>query len=339
MVKVSVITGYYNRGEFLRPTIEAIANQTFDDFEFILFDDASTDDTAARLHAIAEEFADPRFRFIVHEKNTGFTRGMIAAVAQAKGEYIAVQGSADVSLPERLERQTALLDARKDVGAVGCWYTNVVYDTGVRRLRRPNADEATFESLLKGNVFSHGEVMFRRDIYDQVGGYNPAFKFCQDYNLWLRMIKISRLATVPQPLYERYVRNDGVSYAPEKFAVQARYFLLAQRIAQMDEKQAENTLKHLEKNGPLDLIPKSDPALQKRYMMAALRSSIWGNTNAAINLARDNIENPIWRYGVIALAGLYALPISAPIRGLVLKTLGIKLGSPIPDNLNAVPHS
>ncbi|RYZ77155.1 MAG: glycosyltransferase, partial [Proteobacteria bacterium] len=308
MVKVSVITGFYNRGEFLRQTIESILNQTFSDFELICFDDASTDDSAQRLEQLHAEFNDPRFRYIVHAKNTGFTRGMIAAVAQAQGEYIAVQGSADISLPRRLELQAGVLDSRPEVVAVGCWYSNIVYETGVRRLRKPNANDKTFGTLLNGNVFSHGEVMYRKSTYDQVGGYRAAFKFCQDFDLWLRMIKVGKLATVPEELYERFVRYDGVSYAPEKFALQARYSILAAQIAQMTTEKAAEILNILGEHGPTVLVPKEHPKLQRRYVKAALRSVVWGKSDATIQLSEESIVSPVKRTAVIALANFYASP-------------------------------
>jgi glycosyltransferase involved in cell wall biosynthesis len=322
--KVTVITGAYNRGGAMEPTIRAILNQTFSDFEFIVFDDASSDDTAQRLRALQAELADPRLICIVHEKNKGFTQGMIDAVAMARGEYIAVQGSGDISLPRRLELQAGLLDARPEVGAVGGWYANVVEDKGIRRPRRPNADTATFESLQGENVYSHGEVMFRKSVYDHVGGYRAAFKFCQDIDLWLRMIRVSRLATVKEDIYDRFVRFDGVSYDPKKFAIQARYAILARAFALLPPDEQAKAVAELAEKGPVALVPKSDPDLQKRYFKAALRSIAWGGVREAEQLARDDIEDPLRRYFVIAVARFFGTPFAFPARFAVQRALGIE---------------
>ena len=322
--RVSVVTGYYNRGPALEATIRSILNQTFTDFEFIVFDDASSDDTAERMRALEAELKDPRLICIVHEKNKGFTRGIAEAVAMARGEYIAIQGSGDISLPRRLELQVGLLDSRPEVGAVGGWYTNIVVDDGARRLRRPDADSATLQSLQNDNVYSHGEVMFRKALYDQVGGYRPAFKFCQDIDLWLRMIKVSRLATVREEIYDRYVRADGVSYDPRKFAVQARYAILARAFALLPPDEQAQAVAELEEKGPLALVPKSNPALQKRYIRAALRSVAFGHTAEAVQLARDDIVDPLRRQAIILLARFFGTPFSAPARFIVQRSLGIE---------------
>ena len=324
MPKVSVITGFYKRGDFLETTIRSILNQTFSDFELLVFDDASPDGTGQRLLDLAAEIDDPRLRPILHETNLGFTQGMIDAIAKSTGEYIAVQGSGDISLPARLARQVEYLDAHPRTGAVGCWYTNVVAETNARRERNPDATGSTLASLLRGNVFSHGEVMMRRSAYLEAGGYRAAFRNCQDYDLWLRLVQVSDLATVREQLYDRYVRMDGVSYDPKKFAVQARYFLLAQRIGGMDPKQSAAMADTLAKEGPLGMVPQDDKALQARYLKAALRSIVWGASDEAEALARSSIVSPLRRTGVIATARILKSPIGKPVRRFIQKRFGVE---------------
>lgn len=323
MPKVTVVTGYYNRADAVDMTIHSVLSQTFADIELIAFDDCSNDGTADRLLQLSEELQDPRFRVIVHESNRGFTQGMIDAIAASSSDYICVQGSGDVSLPARIERQVALLDAQPRVGAVGCWYTNVVSTSGARRPRRPSAVGVDFDGLLKGNVFSHGEVMMRRSAYAQAGGYRAAFKNCQDYDLWLRMVRVSELATVPEFLYERFIRFDGVSYDPRKFSVQARYFLLTRRIAQMPENEAAATIAALATSGPLPLIDKSDSALQKRYIKAALRSAVFGASREAAALAEENIASRPVRFALVSFIRIYGSPLLSPLHRIVSKVFGM----------------
>lgn len=324
MAQVTVITGYYNRKEVLADTIRSILNQTFEDLELIVFDDASPDGTADALQALAAELNDPRLKLRLHDKNLGFTQGMIDAIEASTSEYIAVQGSGDVSLPTRIEKQVALLNAQPDVGAVGCWYTNVVEGTNIRRPRTPDATGKTFETLISGNVYSHGEVMFRRDIYHKAGGYRAAFKNCQDFDLWLRMVKISKLATVHEQLYDRYVRFDGVSYNPKKFAVQARYFLLCQRIAKMPAAEQEKHIARLAAEGPLNMIETSDKALQNRYFKAALRSIVWGAGKEAKAIARESIQSRSKRALVIVTATVLGSTVGKPVMALLRRMLGVK---------------
>jgi glycosyltransferase involved in cell wall biosynthesis len=322
--RVSVVTSYYNRRDFLEPTIRSILDQSFTDLELLVFDDCSPDGTGERLMELVEEIGDPRLKPILHERNKGFTRGMIEAIARTRSEFIAVQGSGDISLPERIAKQVALLDAEPGIGAVGCHYTNVVAENGARRPRTPDAGNATMDSLIRENVFSHGEVMFRRSVYDLAGGYRAPFVNSQDIDLWLRIIRHARLGTVPEQLYERYVRMDGVSYAPKKFAVQARYSMLARRFARMPSEQAEAELARLAEHGPLVLVPHEDPELQHRYVLSVLRSIVWGATDEACELARGFVANPLKRTGLIAAAKVLGTPVARPVLRMVQKSFDVQ---------------
>lgn len=322
--KVSVITGYYNRSDAVEATIRSILDQTFRDLELIAFDDCSNDGTGECLLRLQAELGDSRFRVIIHETNRGFTQGMIDAIAASQADYICIQGSGDVSLPERIARQVQLLDSRPEVGAVGCWYTNIVSTTGARRERRPNADDVALEDLLEENVFSHGEVMMRRETYLRAGGYRVAFKYSQDIDLWLRIVRLARLATVPEFLYERYVRFDGVSYEPRKFSLQARYSILARRFAVMPPADAQDALQRLAAHGPSTMIPDNDPDLQKRYIKGALRSAIFDASTNAEEVVRSNVTGAALRFGLVAFIRLLRSPLMSPARTLTARMLGIK---------------
>ncbi|MCD9029525.1 glycosyltransferase [Luteimonas sp. BDR2-5] len=321
--KVSVITGYYNRANFVDSTILSILNQTYINIELIAFDDRSSDGTGERMLDLQDRIQDDRLKVIIHERNKGFTVGMIDAIASSSGEYICVQGSGDISLPDRIARQVEVLDKNPEVGAVGCWYTNIVSTTGARRPCRPSADEVGFDELFKKNVFSHGEVMMRRSVYEKAGGYRAAFKFCQDIDLWLRISRIAKLATVQDYLYERFVRFDGVSYDPKKFAIQARYSLLARRIALMSSTQADSALRQLEIDGPLVLVEQSDKDFQRHCLKAVIRSMIFGGNREAEELAEVTIVSPALRKALIAAIRIYALPLLFPVRKLLPKAFGV----------------
>jgi len=328
MPKVSVITGFYNRGPLLERTIESILNQTFRDFELIVFDDASTDDSASILRSLAEKYDDPRFTYDVHPENLGFVQGLSNAIARSTGGYIAIQGSGDASLPRRLELQADLLDQRPEVGVVGGWYFNVQEGLGTQRLRQPNANDMTYDDFLKANVFSHGEVMIRRSTYEAAGGYRTEFVNAQDYDLWLRVAKIARFATVPEPIYERYVQFDGVSYVPRKIVTQSCYSVSARRLSQMGPADEQAALKSIRESGPTAIVPPSDPAVQKKVQQAVLRLVFFGSTEGGITLARANITNPLKRTALVAFAKIYGSPVFRPIQPLFAKALGIRRPEP-----------
>lgn len=302
MPRLSVITGYYNRRHVLERTVRSILDQTYSDFELLVFDDASTDGTADELARLARELDDPRFRYKIHQSNIGFTRGLIEAIADTSGELIAIQASGDVSQRTRLEKQVATLDANSEVGVVGCWYYNVMDATGKQRLRKPDGDSANVESLLSGNFMSHGEVMYRRSAYDQAGGYRPEFKFAQDYDLWLRLAEEWQFRTVPEPLYFRSIQFDGVSYDPRRVVQQSKYSLLARRLAEADDELSLSMLARVREEGPGAWITDSDATLQKRHLNSALRSAIWGDPDGAKAISRNAILSRSRRWFVYFVA-------------------------------------
>lgn len=323
--RVSVITGYYNRVDAVEATIKSILTQTFHDFELIAFDDCSTDGTGQRLLDLQSRISDSRFRVVIHKKNTGFTKGLIEAIRATSGEYICIQGSGDISLPRRLQRQVETLDADSSIGVVGCWYTNIVSNTGARRPRRPDASTLDFKGLLKGNTFSHGEVMIRRSVYEAAGGYRAEFKYAQDYDLWLRIIKLAKLHTVPEFLYERRVRFDGVSYHPDKFPLQARYSIIAKRIAQMRDQEATAALDTLRKEGPQTLVPLEDPELQSRITRAILRSSVFGGDAEAKKLIEFAATGNLRKGTLRAICSILKSNALRPFTAGIQRALGISM--------------
>lgn len=288
---VSIITGYYKRSAVVERTLRSLVNQSYKDIEIIVFDDASPDNTAQNIRDFIEATNDPRIVPIYHQTNVGFVAGLIDAISKAKGKYIAIQGSGDVSMPDRILKQKELLDSNAHLSVVGSHYENIIESTGVRRLRTPNANNVLLNDLLKMNVFTHGEVMFRRDIYELAGGYRPQFIFCQDYDLWLRMIQHGNFATVPEMLYQRYVDFEGVSYNPEKFIDQTRYSILAKQLVEMPAHRQADELSGLSRATLADKVPVTIPAMQKAVILAAIRAIIWGNFELANTLSNRYVQS------------------------------------------------
>lgn len=289
---VSVICGYYNRPQLVRRTLEGIRSQSFKDFEVIIFDDKSTDETASVIKEVLDEFNDPRFRFLPHEENMGFTRGLINAISHARGEYIAIHDSGDYSFPRRLQAQVEVLEKNPSVVVVGCHYVNFIEHLNLARVRKPNSNNADFESVCADSQFTHGEVMFRRSAYDQVGGYRAQFKFSQDSDLWLRMIKVGRFCTVPEVLYVRYIQFAGISYKPETFVAQAAFYTLA-RVVAKDAKNEKSMLMNLPDKHVFTVLPKESVQVQKVIVRGALRGIVFGDLDQAIQVAKIYVTSPV----------------------------------------------
>jgi glycosyltransferase involved in cell wall biosynthesis len=238
---VSIVTGYYNRLHGLEESIGSVLAQTYPNFEYIVFDDCSTDGTRERLEAIK----DPRLRLIKHEHNIGFTRGIINAVKQANGEFIAVHGAGDISYPTRIEKQVEHMMANPGCVAVGVRVVqeNLKTSKVIEFLNPPTISSG-------GNPYTHGEVMFRRAAYVTVGGYREVFSFAQDRDLWLRMSRTGTLDQISETLYRRILFEDGVNENPQKRHLQRICSNLA-------------SYAHQQSNGDRDLV-------DRRHAMALL---------------------------------------------------------------------
>ena len=320
---VSIISGFYNREDFVERTLLSIINQSYKNLEIIIFDDCSTDGTYEQI----QKFKDKRIIAYKHQTNLGFTRGLINAIENVSdGQFIAIQGSGDTSEPSRIEKQVEVLLENKNIGVVGGYYDNIVEGNNIVRPRFPNANNTTFELLKKSNVFTHGEVMFRRDLYDKVGGYRPEFKYCQDYDLWLRMIKHSKFYTVKEKIYNRFIQFDGVSYHPQKFPIQARFYLLSQRISALDAEEQFKIIDKLKKTDINNLIPISDKDLQKRITYASIRLIVWGNYRQALILS-EIIQNRGRRFLIKLLSQVSALKIMTYPKKILYQIIGVKINA------------
>lgn len=214
---VSIITAWYNREDQVKKSIESLLNQTYEQIEIIAVDDGSTDGTLGELLS----FSDSRLK-VISQENQGFVRAIRRAISESRGEYVAMHDAGDISLPTRIEKEVRVLREDPAVGMVGCYVEHFDPQTGTSVMAATDIDQSIplLRQLLEGNIFSHGEVMYRRSLYERVGGYRVFFEFAQDHDLWLRMSQYARAAKVPEKLYVRYAFPDGVSVAYRKRARQ-----------------------------------------------------------------------------------------------------------------------
>lgn len=225
--RVSVVMAVYNGAPFLRLAIDSVLAQTFTNFDLIIVDDGSTDETAV----ILDSYTDPRVLTFTNPTNIGQTRSMNRGLEHVRGTYIARQDADDVSHPTRLQEEVAYLDAHPQVGLIGTSYRLVDAAGTVLGIEQPPADDASLrQRLVDGNVFCHGSVMIRRSCLDAAGGlYHPDFRVTQDYELWLRLAEHCQVANLPLVLYD--FRFDGVTVSRQKRGLQLAYQQLAQEMA------------------------------------------------------------------------------------------------------------
>lgn len=199
----------HNRQRFVRHAIESILDQTYENFQFIIVDDGSTD----RSGRILDDFArrDPRIK-VIHQPNRGIPKAANAGLAHCRGEYVARFDSDDVSFPHRLATQVEFLDREKAV-CVGSAAELIDVKGRVLTTIHPPSEDGDIQRLqLVGHVsLLQPSVMMRREAVQQVGGYDEMFPAAEDLDLWLRLGEIGSLANLPQPLIQYRMHAGGIS--------------------------------------------------------------------------------------------------------------------------------
>lgn len=207
---ISVILPVYNGGPFLRQTLEALLAQTLEDFELIVVNDGSTDDSEATILS----FSDPRIHYLP-QANCGFIYSLNRGIAAARGRYIARIDADDVCLPERFAKQAAWLNERPATAVVGC-FINFIDENGKEAGTWPE-DRACvdYQQIRKAlpyhNCIAHPGVMARAEVFRQYP-YRKEQKHIEDYDLWLRLCGDGKvIEKVPEPLLLYRVHSGSVT--------------------------------------------------------------------------------------------------------------------------------
>jgi glycosyltransferase involved in cell wall biosynthesis len=199
---VSVVMSAYNTGKYIRDAIYSILNQTYRNIEFIIVNDGSTDDTADIVHS----FNDTRIVFIDNKDNKGIPVAQNEGCRLAKGKYIAIMDSDDFSFPDRIKIQTAAMEKDNDLLMVSCMYI-----LNNRLCLRATDYRIIKESLKSGNCFGGGMVMFRTDIFWEIGGFDEDNKWAADYDLNCRMALKGKITILPEVLYYYRLNQESTT--------------------------------------------------------------------------------------------------------------------------------
>lgn len=205
--KVTVLMPVYNAAPFLRAAVDSILGQTFGDFELLAIDDGSTDAS----HAILESYRDPRVRLVTNERNLGIVATLNRGLELANGQYVARMDADDLSRPDRLARQVAYLEAHPEVGVCGGWCRQFG-TVRAATIRYPERHEAIMANLLFGNALAHPTVMMRRMILAQQGFHYENFRHAEDYELWLRLSRVTQLHNLQVVLLDYRVSGSSLTH-------------------------------------------------------------------------------------------------------------------------------
>lgn len=196
--RVSVILTTYNRAELVGRAIQSVLDQTLRDFELIVVDDASEDDTAD----IIEGFDDPRITYIRHDENRGGAAARNTGIKEASGEYIAFLDSDDKWLEDKLEKQVEALRNRPDNwGAIYCLH----YNESGEVIGTTHEGVFIYEILAeKAKTGGSSSFLLRREVIDEVGLWDESFDRHQDYEYIIRVMKEFEVGVLEEPLFVRF---------------------------------------------------------------------------------------------------------------------------------------
>lgn len=213
---VSVVLSAHNDARWLPEAIESTLGQSHTDFELLLIDDGSTDDTLAVMERYARR--DARIR-VSSQANRGLARSLNVGLAQARAEWVARMDADDVMLPNRLERQLAFVQEHPQVAAASClnYLINEAGDVFWQRASaRFTTPQAVQEARRNGELIEiwHSSAILRRDVVLAVGGYRPEFSLTEDGDLWNRLLDAGyQVLEQPEFLHKFRIRRQSVSAA------------------------------------------------------------------------------------------------------------------------------
>jgi len=197
----------HNAGAFLQEALDSILFQTFQDFELVVVDDGSEDDSSEVL----EEFRarDSRIRVLTKPRNEGIVASLNTGLDSCRGCYVARMDADDIALPDRLARQIEAMDASPRVSALGgavCYIDSAGKELGYIRKCRPDA-----RLLLRSNPMLHPTVMIRREVVERNSiRYRQRYIYAEDYYFWLELSRAGRLAALDEVVL-KYRVSDGAT--------------------------------------------------------------------------------------------------------------------------------
>jgi len=199
----------YNAAQFLHQAVVSVLSQTYGNFELVVVDDCSSDDSFAILQA----FNDCRIQIIRQNKNLGAAQARNAALSVARGEFIAIMDADDVCLPTRLAAQISFLDEHPEVGLIGCRsYENIGTDGNILcTTELPEDNETIQRMMLEKWCFLHSSIMFRRNLQALVGGYHQLFEPVEDHDFVLRLLERSEGRNPHERLVSYRLNPKGLS--------------------------------------------------------------------------------------------------------------------------------
>lgn len=203
---VTVLMSVYNAAVYLREAIDSILKQSFVDFEFLIYNDGSTDATAE----IVRSYSDSRIVFIDNPINRNLSPNMNEGIERALGRYIVRMDSDDIADYERIAKQVAYMEAHPEVGL--CGSAVQYFGASQSLIQMPEDNEVIQHTMWLQNAFYHPSVIIRASVL-RISGlrYNEQYEFAEDYKLWSEMCAITQVHNLPEPLLNYRIHPHQIS--------------------------------------------------------------------------------------------------------------------------------
>jgi len=219
MNRVTVLLSVYNGAEFLAETINSVLTQTYTDFDFLIINDASTDNS----EEIILSYKDSRIQYLINEQNLGSIGSPQKGMDLIQSDYIARIDQDDLWQPSKLEKQIDFLDSNPEIGLCGTSIELIGDRTGVRMF--PISNEPLKVGFLFGCLMSHPSVIFRKSFLIESGlRYSPEYYLADDYKMWIDCLNHTQIYNIPEVLvsYRQHESQICSIHAPEQLIVKNR---------------------------------------------------------------------------------------------------------------------
>jgi glycosyltransferase involved in cell wall biosynthesis len=286
---ISVVMSVYNSQKYLRESIESILNQTCKNFEFIIINDGSDDNSPDILFEYQTK--DNRL-LIVNQSNIGLTRSLNRGIELAASEYIARQDADDISLPIRLEKQFNYMKNHPEIAVIGC-LGDVFNTNGILRTTRDlkYSRGGIKRHLASKNLFMHGSAMMRKSCLAKVGFYREFFRHSQDYDLWLRLSQYFDIGILPEYLYQYRVTLEAISVS--RWSIQKQYADIARKLHAEQLATGKDSYDTFVRSYPDGLPACDDTEGKYEYHLFLAREFVCGNK---LKDARRELRK-LWQLG------------------------------------------
>ncbi len=229
--KISVLTPAYNVSEYIGESIESILSQTSDDFEYVILDDCSEDNTWDIIQNYASN--DERIIALKNEKNLGIAGNRNEALKHAQGKYIVWQDSDDISLPQRLEKQSQFLEAHPEVGIIG-GFLQFFDKKGLGGIRKyPFDDESIRRNIFKYSPVAQPAAMIRKQCLDEAGEYDLRYPPADDLDMSFRIGQKYKFANL-QEIVVHYREHDASATYSKLKHIETKTLELRKKYAQTE---------------------------------------------------------------------------------------------------------